>query len=258
MVDELLHEREKSEELLLSVILPAFRCSALLLLRVPKLSKYLDDRGVRHEIIISDDGSGEGPLTREAAGALGCLYVESDMNRGKGAAVARGMRLAQGRYRLFTDSDIPYGLDSVLRAIERLESTGCDVVVGDRGMADSSESRPATSWRRLASALFSFVVARAFNVATRDTQCGFKAFRAEAAERLFGACRIGRFATDVEVLFLAERFGYDVQCVPVSLDCSDGTSVRPFRDGFQMVFDLARIRWYGWTSGYPEARRLGQ
>src|SRR5439155_775550 len=60
----------------------------------------------------------------------------------------------------------------------------------------------------------------------RDTQCGLKGFRADAARVLFSHARIDGFAFDVELLHLAERYGLSITEVPVALRSSPGSSVR--------------------------------
>jgi hypothetical protein len=79
-------------------------------------------------------------------------------------------------------------------------------------------------------------------VVASDTQCGFKAFRADAAKVLFHLCQTGRFAFDVELLALAQLLGYRVVEVPVGWVEESGSSVRPLRDPVLMFRDLLGIR----------------
>lgn len=100
-------ERDKPEdEPFLSVVLPCYRDAALLARHVPPLRRHLEALSPRFEIIVCDDGSDDGGRTRETAGALGCHYVANPTNRGKGAALRRGMRHARGRHRIFSDADV--------------------------------------------------------------------------------------------------------------------------------------------------------
>ena len=48
-----------------------------------------------------------------------------------------------------------------------------------------------------------------------DTQCGLKAFRSDVAKPAFALGRVDRFAFDIEVLHLVERYGWTVVEVPV-------------------------------------------
>src|SRR5262245_26989216 len=103
------------DEITLSIVLPSYDDAELLERHVPLLLSYLDGLGVSHEVIISDDGSNDGGRTQRMARELGCRYVSCSSNQGKGAAVRRGMLTATGRYRIFTDADIPYELDTIER-----------------------------------------------------------------------------------------------------------------------------------------------
>ena len=69
--------------------------------------------------------------------------------------------------------------------------------------------------------------------AYRDTQCGLKAFRSEAAVAIFSVARIDRFAFDIEVFHLAERFRLSLEEVPVTL---------PYAFTFEIVQGQARVQ----------------
>jgi dolichyl-phosphate beta-glucosyltransferase len=75
-----------------------------------------------------------------------------------------------------------------------------------------------------------------------DTQCGFKAFRADVAEALFGMARIDRFAFDVELLYLALLHHLDIKRIPVELRNNETSAVRLVRDSLRMLLDVGRIR----------------
>ena len=88
----------------------------------------------------------------------------------------------------------------------------------------------------------------------RDTQCGFKAFRGEAAHRIFPLQKIERWGFDPEILFLARKLGYRTVEVPVRWAHSAGTRLHPLRDGMRMVLDVFPIRWNALNDKYkPQA-----
>ena len=84
----------------------------------------------------------------------------------------------------------------------------------------------------------------------RDTQCGFKAFRGEAAHRIFPLQKIERWGFDPEILYLARKLGYRTVEVPVRWAHSAGTRLHPLRDGMRMVLDVFRIRWNALNDKY--------
>jgi hypothetical protein len=76
----------------------------------------------------------------------------------------------------------------------------------------------------------------------RDTQCGLKAFSAEAAKLIFERSRIDGFAFDVEVFVIAEHNGLSVREVPVTIVNTTRSTVNVARDALRLVRDLFRIR----------------
>jgi dolichyl-phosphate beta-glucosyltransferase len=76
-----------------------------------------------------------------------------------------------------------------------------------------------------------------------DTQCGFKLYRAEAAEAIFSRQILDGFSFDVEDMFIARRLGIEVAEVPIVWANAEGTKVN-FRSTLQAFGDLVRIRLY--------------
>ena len=76
----------------------------------------------------------------------------------------------------------------------------------------------------------------------KDTQCGFKLFRAPVAHDLFSRMRMNGFSFDVEVLVMAKRRGYRIAEVPVNWTHQPGSKVRLTIDSLHMAADLVRIR----------------
>jgi dolichyl-phosphate beta-glucosyltransferase len=247
---------EKQDEITLSVVLPAYRDASRLARHVPVLQCYLRGLGLRYEIVVCDDGSDDGGQTREVAEELDCVYVANPANLGKGAAVRRGMHVARGRYRVSTDSDVPYELDAIERLLWYLDFKGFDMVAGDRNLEASSYFLDVPMWRRIGSAVCSFLVARFVAGGWFDTQCGLKGFRAEVAEDLFGVSRIDRFASEVEIIYIALKRNYDIKRIPVRLRCQEGSTVRLLRDGLAVIRDLARMRFYQLRGDYRPRWRI--
>jgi dolichyl-phosphate beta-glucosyltransferase len=104
--------------------------------------------------------------------------------------------------------------------------------------------RTQPAYRRAAGSLFTFVRRRLAVPDIEDTQCPLKGFRREAARRLFGAQRLSGWAFDVEILFLARRFGLRVVEVPVQWRHVGGSRLRtnPLT-GLRVLWDLLRMRW---------------
>ena len=227
----------------LSVIVPAFKGADVLRNNVPGLIAYFNKKNLSFEIIIVDDGSDDNGATKSVAQELNCVFAANEKNSGKGAAVRKGMLLAKGDFRIFTDVDIPFEYDAFDRFLEYLDEKEFDVVVGDRTLKGSSYFTEIPWIRKVGSNIFSFIVGRFVAGGHFDTQCGMKGFRADVAEDLFGVARINGFAFDVELLYISLKRNYDIKRLPVVLRCQEGSSVSVLRHGFGMLIDLFIIKW---------------
>ena len=76
-----------------------------------------------------------------------------------------------------------------------------------------------------------------------DTQCGFKLMDAERVRPIVERMVIDRFAFDVELLFLCDRFGLKLREVPVIWRNAPGSKVSMLGDPLNMLADVARVRW---------------
>jgi dolichyl-phosphate beta-glucosyltransferase len=226
----------------LSVILPAYQEAARIGASVEKALAYLHLRDYPAELIVVSDGSTDGTarIAREAGGER-VHVIENRVNRGKGHAVRTGMLAARGAHLLFSDVDFATPIEEVERFRAALDE-GCDLVVGSRALPDSDVRVRQAWWRQSMGRTFNHIVRAAVGFSMRDTQCGFKCFRREAARAIFSRARIDRFAFDVEVLWIAQRLGLRVGELPVVWVDDPHSKVRPVRDSLSMLADLAAIR----------------
>jgi dolichyl-phosphate beta-glucosyltransferase len=103
--------------------------------------------------------------------------------------------------------------------------------------------------RESAGRLFNLAVRSLALPGLRDTQCGFKLFRREAAEQAFGLARLAGFSFDVEVLYVARRRGLRIAEVPVTWRNDAATRVT-LGGGSAAFLDIARVRWNGLVGRY--------
>ncbi|HRC85500.1 MAG TPA: glycosyltransferase [Thermoanaerobaculia bacterium] len=225
----------------ISVILPCYRGAALARRSVSELEGYLPTAFPSWEIVVVDDGGGDFDSSWASEGPI--RLVRLPRNLGKGGAVRAGMLAATGSVRLFTDVDLPYDLDLIAAAYHYIVDRGFHLAVGDRTLPGSSYALVIRWQRRLASGLFSRFVGTFLTGGFFDTQCGFKAFRADVAEEIFRLARIERFAFDVELLYLALLYRLDIKRVPVVLRNNETSAVRLVRDSLRMLGDVVRVRW---------------
>ena len=192
------------------------------------------------EIVAVDDGSGD--ATPDAARAAGAdVVLVQPENRGKGAAVRRGMLAASGRSVVFTDAELAYPPEQLVELVEQLEA-GCDVVVGNRRHPDALLRQGPPRVRELGSLVFNLVTHAVLLGHYRDTQCGLKGFRRDVARSSFSRTTIDGFAFDVEVLHIVEQDHLTLVEVPGVLDDDEASTISVLPVALKMVRDVVRIR----------------
>lgn len=140
---------------------------------------------------------------------------------------------------MFLDADLTIPveiIDQFLRAIDE----GADIAIASRYVPGSVVRRPW--WRRFMGTAFRACVRLLVPTGVEDTQCGGKAYTAEAAKDLFLRQRLKGFAFDAEVLFLARRARYRVREIPFALTQDHETSINFATQAPRMLRDLVRIR----------------
>lgn len=222
----------------LSLVIPAFDEEW----RLPGLFAALE-AGVdfdRTEIVIVDDGSSDATAEVAAAFVEGLPFGvvhRLGSNHGKGRAVREGVRRARGDIIAFMDADSATEVGCVEGLVDALKTH--DVAVGSRAHADSVVANARLS-RAVMGQAFNGVVRSLTGLSLRDTQCGFKAFRAPVAHLLFEMSTVDGFAFDVEVLALADRLGFSIGEVPVRWRHVEGSKIRHLFDPLTMTWDSVR------------------
>jgi len=227
----------------LSVVVPCFDEESRLPPSLAAAIAYLEDCGRRYELILVDDGSGDGTpgLIREAERDHRTVRgVLLSANRGKGRALAEGVAVSTGDRVLISDADFSAPIEE-LPKLEAAIAAGADVAIGSRAKRGAREVDQPVH-RRLMGKGFNLAVQALLLPGLWDTQCGFKLFRGQVARDLFGRLRTDGFAYDVEVLYEARRSGWEVTEVPIRWMNSDTSRVQAVRHSRQMLADVLRIR----------------
>jgi len=225
-----------------SVVIPAFNEARRLPPFLDTVVGFFEGRDEPYEVIVVDDGSTDGTSRIVEARQFPAVRIlKLGRNAGKGAAVRAGMLAARGAYRLFADADGATPIDE-LKRIEPLLVAGADVVVGSRVLVDPGVSVTARRHRVAVGRVFNWLVARVGLQGVADSQCGFKAFTAPVASRLFEALSTRGFGFDVELLMLAQAAGCRIVEVPVNWADQAESKVGLFRHGPGMLWQILKAR----------------
>ena len=228
-----------------SVVIPAFNEAERLPPYLFEVISYFESRGDPYEVLVVDDGSRDG--TAERARDVGrrtgapVRVIPLGGNEGKGAAVRCGMLAATGDYRIFADADGATPI-AELKRLEAALAAGADIAIGSRAVQDPGVSVVARPHRVAAGRVFNWLVARLGLAGIGDSQCGFKAFTAHAAEALFRRVRTRGFGFDVEIFLLARSSGLRVAEVPVNWADKPGSKVGVLKTGPGMLWEIVRTR----------------
>jgi dolichyl-phosphate beta-glucosyltransferase len=227
----------------LSIIIPAFNEAKRIQRSLSEIRLFCDRAHPSYEVIVVDDGSVDDTKEKveEMArnwGNLRCLQYPK--NQGKGYAVRTGVLGSRGDWIFCADADLAVPIEQLDAFL--LAGKTNPVVIASRFMPDAQASHPTPFHRKAMSRIFhayaSLILGRRFS----DTQCGFKLYRRKEAMDIFNLLTIRRFAFDLEVLYLAQKLGYGVTEIPVSLRDSTHSTVHVFTDSLRMALDVLKIR----------------
>ncbi|VVC30555.1 Hypothetical protein CINCED_3A024242 [Cinara cedri] len=203
------------------------------------------------EVIVVSDGSTD--RTREIVmeyvqvyGAEQIRLLELNKNRGKGGAVCLGMENARGRKLLFADADGA----TQFKDLEKLE-TELQLLLkicGSRAHLETEAKAQRSAFRTLLMIGFHIHVWMFGVRSIKDTQCGFKLFTRSAARILFPNLHVGRWAFDVELLYIAEKLNMKLAEVAVNWKEIEGSKIVPVWSWLQMGIDVFSI-WIKYRTG---------
>jgi glycosyltransferase involved in cell wall biosynthesis len=238
-----------------SIVIPAYNESVRIRPTLDALLRHMQEQRWDAEILVVNDGSSDD--TAQIVRDYGKLHpqvllVENPGNRGKGYSVRNGMLQARGDICLFTDADLSSPITEARKLFDAI-GLGADIAIGSRWLRTELQTERQPLYRQAFGRIFNLALRVILGLHFADTQCGFKAFRREAAQRVFPQQKIERWGFDPEILFLAQRAGLRLEEVPVLWAHSEGTRLHPFRDGMRMFAEVLRIRWNAMMGEYAAA-----
>lgn len=243
----------RDDDPFLSLIIPAYNEQARIADTLYAIKDYLSRQDYVSEIIVVDDGSTD--LTTEVvkfidfygaemkAQSTGIL-MENIKNVGKGFSIARGIMRARGQVVMFCDADLATPIEEIEKILPFFDD-GYDVVIGSRNLSSSRVAEKSLK-RRILSWGLGLLVRSVSVPGIKDTQCGFKAYRHDAADSIALLQRIYGFGFDIEHLFIAHRLGLKIREVGVQWTDQPGSTVNPLSDSFGVLRDLVKIRIIHW------------
>ena len=228
----------------LSIVIPAYNECARIEGTLERVMSCVRERGWDAEVLVVDDGSTDETVAvvqrwMETRDRL--HLVKNAGNRGKGYSVRNGLLQAAGDVVMFTDADLSAPMEEAERLVAAIEE-GADVAIGSRWLDKQKQTVHQPLYRRFFGRCFNKVTKVVIGLPFQDTQCGFKAFRRDAAQTIFRLQTIERWGFDPEILFIARKLKYRIVEVPVTWGHDERSRMSYLKDGMKMLEEMAQIR----------------
>jgi dolichyl-phosphate beta-glucosyltransferase len=234
----------------LSIIIPAHNEELRLPRTLNQVFAFLETQTYPTEVVVVENGSSDRTLelAREVAASQPNLIVLHEDHPGKGNAVRRGVLEAQGQYRFICDADLSMPIEEVQNFLPPA-LTGFDVVIASRE-APGAVRYNEPSYRHWGGRAINLVIRSLILPGLQDTQCGFKCFHADAAQKLFSQQTLGGWSFDIEILYLARKKRMSIREIPVNWYFDADSKVNAVSDALRMVGDIFRIHLHALRGGY--------
>lgn len=231
---------------LVSIVLPAYNEEKVIKKTLDQVLTYLSRKKYSFEIVVADDGS------RDKTSEIVKNFIKKKVrlikltkNKGKGGALREGILNSKGKNIIFMDADLSVSLENIDIFLKKLQK-GSDVVIASRRIKGAKILVHQPWHRETMGRVFTYMTRVVTGTSIADFTCGFKGFTKESAMKIFKASLIDRWAYDAEILFLAKKFGYAVEQIPIVWKNREDTRVRlktvileTFRDLINVrIFDL--------------------
>lgn len=232
----------------ISVVIPAYNEA----LRLPETLQALKSLCLTEalpvnvvEVLVVDDGSGDDTrrVVEEISQDWSLLKVLGfSENRGKGAAVKKGLIEARAPWVLVADADMATPWEELRKFQTFMDQA--DLIMGSRALPQSQIEVRQHWLRQTMGKTFNKILRLFVGLPYKDTQCGFKFVRNDEGfrQKILPHLSVERFAWDVELILYMERFRRKVREVPIRWQHKDSSRVHIVRDSLEMLFAVRKMR----------------
>jgi len=232
---------------ILSIIIPVFNEEMVLGATLNELDKFLSGYNRHAELIIVNDASQDMSLKliEDRLAKHQCVkIINNRVRKGKALSICDGLKIAQGQYIIFMDSDLSVPINEINKVFERIDN-GAGIIIGVRSEKNKDTVIKRPFYRKIISKIYNKLCnILFFKNKIIDVGCGFKAFKREVAQELFADLYIKSWIFDIEVLSRAFKNNYKVEQVPVNWVYKGHSHLNIYKDLLLSFFELFRLKFF--------------
>jgi glycosyltransferase involved in cell wall biosynthesis len=237
------------------IVLPVLNEERVLERSVRALHTFCFDN-LAHEwrIVIADNGSKDQTfvIAQRLQAELSSVVATHVAQAGRGRALTRAWLDSSADVLAYMDIDLSTDLEALPRLISAVAEQGYDVAAGSRLGPQSETTRSLK--REVLSRGYVLLIELLFGGHLRDTQCGFKAIRRQAAQQLLPLTRDTGWFWDTELLLLAHKGGWRLTFIPVRWVEDTDSRVKVVSTVWRDLKGLIRMRGFDWSKARKVAR----
>ncbi|MFP4597396.1 MAG: glycosyltransferase family 2 protein [Persicimonas sp.] len=242
--DKAIDQADQQREVDVSIIIPIYNEEGILSASIADLNEKLDSDprwDHSYEIILAENGSNDQtvPVARELMERHPELKLMHNPEPDYGLALRRGILEARGEYVICDEIDL-CDTDFYVRALDKMQSEGFDLVVGSKALKESADRRPL--YRRLATRVLNMMLHIFLGFKGTDTH-GLKAFRRQRLLDVIDRCVVNKDLFASEFVIRAERMEFEMTEIPLTVVEKRQPSVNLFRRVPNVLKNMARLFW---------------
>ncbi|MGB5418837.1 glycosyltransferase family 2 protein [Algibacter sp.] len=229
----------------LSIIIPVYNEAKTVHLILDKVKEVVLLNNIKKELIIVNDCSTDGTDKSiqnyiKNNPDFDIHYFEHEVNKGKGAAIHTGIKLASGEFTIIQDADLEYDPQEYNDLLAPIVKGVADVVYGSRFMG-SNPHRILFFWHSIGNKLLTFFSNMCTNLNLTDMETCYKMIRTDILQGF--NLKEKRFGFEPEVTSKLSKIKgiriYEVGISYYGRSYEDGKKIG-WKDGFRALYCIIK------------------